>query len=154
MTENTNAARKPTLDELRAMLAQFDAAEVKTALKTVAVEKPTMLSVTMDAYLAMTANGGTTTEAVVQETTKRGHASEVLKAAETATITSVAAIMRYAVAYEAAVSRRAKTTGQTSDDAGQGDAEQTGAAAKDAAPPALPAGAVVVDGPKNKRTAA
>lgn len=96
---------KPTLEQLQAMLAQFNAAEVKALLKKVETEKPTMLSVTMDAIVAGALANDLKTDTVSKAVTAKAREHGLLEANEDATQSSVAQLIRHTRAFDDAMSR-------------------------------------------------
>jgi hypothetical protein len=97
MTENT----KMSLAELKALMANFSAAELKAAVKEQVATKATKLSLTHDAIVAAAMAGPVLTDNVYK--------ALVVKAAEHGITdcqqTSVAALIRYADSYMSALTR-------------------------------------------------
>src|SRR3954468_19798728 len=103
-TENA----KPSLDQLKALLAQFSAADVKKLLTETEKAKPTLLSVTMDAIVSATRAGSVLTDNVVTDVTTRAIAANVLEDGKKAQPSSVASLIRY---YKAAVDAIGRANG-------------------------------------------
>jgi hypothetical protein len=104
---DTNA---PSLEALRAMLANFKVSDVAKLLKEQEAAKPTLLSLTMDAYVKHDRAGSLLTDNVCKSVTETGREHGLLKTNEDATVTSVTTLMRYAKAYTDAVARADKTS--------------------------------------------
>lgn len=121
---DTNA--KPSLEALKALLAQFSAADVKKLLTETEKAKPTLLSVTMDAIVSATRAGSVVTDNVVTDVTTRAIAAKVLDADEKAQPSSVASLIRY---YKAAVDAIGRAHGSVV----WGEPEKTEEGATDAA---------------------
>jgi hypothetical protein len=96
-------AKKPTVDELKAMLAEFDPKDVRALLKSAVASGPTILSVTMDSLVALGLRAET--KALVEDVTTRARAVGLLAADATAKANNVAVLRRYCGAYEEARKR-------------------------------------------------
>lgn len=101
----TDTTKKLSLDELKALMAGFSASELKAALKAVDTSKPTLLSLTMDAILSAGLAGPVITDAIAKTVTAKARECGVLTADESATQSSVSALIRYVAAYDAALTR-------------------------------------------------
>ena len=97
--------KKPTLDDLKTLMAEFDPKEVRALLKTKAASGPTMLSTTMDSVVAL----GLDAEAnvLVEDVTTRARGAGLLAADASAKANNVAVLRRYCAAYEEARKRAA-----------------------------------------------
>lgn len=94
-----------TLDELKAAMAQFSAADLKAAVKATTENKSTLLSVTMDCIAQAAIAGNVVSADVTKMVTARAREANVLKSDEEASATSVAQLIRHAQAYDSAMAR-------------------------------------------------
>jgi hypothetical protein len=93
------------LTQLKALMASFTATELKAAMKTLEANKPTNLSVTMDAIVAAQLANNTTTKAVADDATRRGRECGLFSGNEEATQSSVAQLIRHVKAHDDAMTR-------------------------------------------------
>jgi hypothetical protein len=100
-----STTKKPTLDDLKALMSEFDPREVRALLKEKGANGPTMLSVTMDSLVALGLRAET--KALVADVTTRARAAGLLAADATAKANNVAVLRRYCGAYEEARQRAA-----------------------------------------------
>lgn len=103
MTDTTTTNAAPTLDQLKAMLAGFSAADVKKLLKETEANKPTMLSLTCEALVTAQLAGPVLSAEVTKATTVLARAADLLKTDEDANASSVAQIIRICAAHDAAM---------------------------------------------------
>lgn len=98
-------ANSSATDLLAALVKSIPAADMKAALKKAEAEKPTLLSLTMDAIVSAAIAGQVITDNVCKAVTESGRACGVLTETESAATSSVGALIRYANAYDAALKR-------------------------------------------------